>query len=123
MIEYADNLKKHSRLLVRKGTETLAIKCENIALAYTEHKVVFVLDKQEHKYIYNKTLTELEEELDPHEFFRANRQNIVHIDAIKSFKPYERVKLQVRLNLVNTSHTIIISQHTAHSFKKWIGEM
>ncbi|MBZ5859405.1 LytR/AlgR family response regulator transcription factor [Flavihumibacter profundi] len=122
MIEYADNLKKHTRLLVRKGTETLAIKRDDIALFYTENKVVFVLDKQEQKYIYNKTLTELEEELDPHEFFRANRQYIIHIDAIKSFKPYERVKLQILLNLTNTFHTLIVSQHTASSFKKWIGQ-
>jgi DNA-binding LytR/AlgR family response regulator len=120
MIEYADNLKKHTRLLVRKGIETHSIKHDDIVLFYTENKVVFVLDKQEQKYIYNKTLTELEEELDPHEFFRVNRQYIVHIDAIKCFKPYERVKLQVRLNLANTPHTIIVSQHTAPSFKKWI---
>jgi len=122
MLEYTDNPKKHTRILVHKGIETHSIKHEDIAFFYTENKVVFVLDRQEHKYIYNTTLSELEEELDPHEFFRVNRQYIVHIDTIKSFKPYERVKLQVRLNLEHNMPVIIVSQHTAPIFKKWICE-
>ena len=120
MIEYVGNVQKHTRILVQKGIETLALKLEDVVLFYTQNRVVFVLDKEDHRYIYNKSLSELEEELDPHEFFRVNRQYILHIDAIKSFKPYERGKLQIRLNVENNSHMIVVSQHTAPAFKKWI---
>jgi DNA-binding LytR/AlgR family response regulator len=120
MIEYVGNVQKHTRILVQKGIETLALKLEDVVLFYTQNRVVFVVDKEDRRYIYNKSLSELEEELDPHEFFRVNRQYILHIDAIKSFKPYERGKLQIRLNLENNSHMIVVSQHTAPAFKKWI---
>ncbi len=120
MIEYGSNLKKHTRILVQKGIETLALKLEDVVLFYTQNRVVFVVDKEDRRYIYDKSLAELEEELDPQEFFRVNRQYILHIDAIKSFKPYDRGKIQIRLNLENTSHRIIVSQHTAPVFKKWI---
>lgn len=120
MFDYAENLKKRTRILVRKGLETVAIKLQDIAMFYTENRVVYVIDKQDHKYLYDKNLSDLESELDPQEFFRVNRQYIVNIDAIKSFKPYERVKLEVKLNTENQIHTIIVSQQTAPLFKKWI---
>ncbi|MGZ3837214.1 MAG: LytR/AlgR family response regulator transcription factor [Flavisolibacter sp.] len=120
MIEQLNNQKKHTRILVRKGIEIIALKIQDVALFYTQNRIVYVLDKQGQKYIYDKTLSELEEELDAQEFFRMNRQYIVNIDAIKSFRTYQRVKLQVRLNLENTPQTIIISQHMAPSFRKWI---
>ncbi len=118
--EDVGSLKRHTRILVQKGVETIALKLEDVVLFYTQNRVVFVLDKDDRKYMYDKSLAELEEELDPREFFRVNRQYILHIDAIKSFKPYERGKLQIRLSLENTAHTIIVSQHTAPAFKRWI---
>ena len=84
--------------------------------------MVLVVDKQERNYIYDKNLTVLEEDLDPQQFFRVNRQHIVNIDVIKSFRRYERVKLEVKLNLQNYAYPIIISQHTAPHFKKWMYE-
>ncbi len=50
------------------------------------------------KYILDiATLDELEELLDPKKFFRANRQYIIHIDAIQSVKPHENSKLTATL--------------------------
>lgn len=120
MFDETYNLKKRSRILVHKGMETIAIKLQDIAMFYTQNRIVYVIDKQDHKYLYDKNLAELEAELDPQEFFRINRQYIVNIDAIRSFKPYERVKLEVKLNTDNNTHTIIVSQQTAPLFKKWI---
>jgi DNA-binding LytR/AlgR family response regulator len=70
----------------------------------------------------DKNLSDLEEELDNKNFFRANRQYIVNIDFIKSFKPYERVKLWVDLTVPDIDHSIIVSQETAPFFRKWLLE-
>ena len=71
----------------------------------------------------DKRLGELEQELEKDIFFRANRQYIVNIGFIKSYKAFERVKLQVDLSMANLNHHIVISQETAPSFKKWISEL
>ncbi|HET6996386.1 MAG TPA: LytTR family DNA-binding domain-containing protein, partial [Chitinophagaceae bacterium] len=90
---------------------------------YTEEKIVFVLDRDGRKYMIDKKLADLEDELDKSVFFRANRQYIVNIGFVKSYKTYERVKLQVDLSMVNLNHHIVISQEMAPLFKKWISEL
>jgi DNA-binding LytR/AlgR family response regulator len=122
MVENSIRMKK--RLIVKKGIENIALKIEDIALIYTENKIVFVIDGQTgKKYTTEKKLVELESELDPTIFFRANRKYIISVNFIKSFKPFERVKLDVHLTIPDIGHQIIISQENARHFKKWIDEV
>src|SRR5438067_491239 len=114
--------RKKSRILVRKGIENISLRLDEVVLIYTESKIVYVLDKCGKKYLCDKNLGDLETELDNNLFFRANRQYIVNIEYIKSYKSYERVKLQVDLSIEHPNHSIIISQETAPVFRKWITE-
>ena len=113
---------KKTRIVVKKGIESIALPFEDIVLFFTENKVVYVLDKCGKKYLSDKNLTDLEIELDKNRFFRANRQYIVNINYIRSFKPYEKVKLQIDLATSDISHAIIVSQETAPAFRKWVYE-
>nr|HQV05427.1 LytTR family DNA-binding domain-containing protein [Chitinophagaceae bacterium] len=60
--------------------------------------------------------------LDDSVFFRTNRQYIVNINYIKGYKPYEKVKLLVAVDLPDISHKIIVSQEQAPVFRKWMYE-
>ena len=120
-VDTAKRLRK--RLIVRRGIECIALKSEEIALLYTENKVVYVIDHLGNKYICDKPLFELESILDNTLFFRANRQYIINIDFIKVFKPFEKVKLQVDMSVSNNIYRVIVSQETAPHFKKWIYEI
>ena len=112
--------KKKTRLVAKKGTEHVFLLLEDVVLFYTENKLVFVVDKDGRKYLLDKNLSDLESELDNDLFFRANRQYIVNINFVRSYKTYERVKLLVDLNISIPNHHIIISQETAPLFKKWV---
>jgi DNA-binding LytR/AlgR family response regulator len=114
--------KRKTRLLVQKGLENILLKLEDIVLFYTENKIVYVVDRSEKKYLIDSKLLELEEELDPLIFFRANRQYIININFIKSFRSYEKVKIKVDIKLTDINHCIIVSQETAPLFRKWIYE-
>ena len=114
--------KRRTRLLVRKGTENVLLRLEDIVLFYTENKIVYVIDKLEKKYFIDSHLSGLEDELNPLLFFRANRQYIININFIKSFKAYEKVKIKIDLNIPELNYCIIISQETAPVFRKWIRE-
>lgn len=113
-------VKKRNRILVKRGVEYVSLPCADIVLCYTENKLVYVLDKCGKKYLSDKNLGEMESELDNQMFFRVNRQYIVNINFIRSFKSYERVKLQVELTLPEVQHVVIVSQETAPEFRRWI---
>ncbi len=114
--------KRKTRLLVKKGLEHVLIKLEDVVIFYTENKIVYLIDRFEKKYITDKTLNELEIELDNTLFFRANRQYTVNLDYVKGYKPYDKVKLRVDITLPELNHEIIVSQVTAPEFRKWIME-
>lgn len=113
---------KKTRLVVKRGIENIALSFDDIVLFFTENKVVYVIDKAGKKFLVDKNLCDLETELDRNRFFRANRQYIVNIDYIRSFKPYEKVKLQIDLVANEYNHPIIVSQETAPAFRKWVYE-
>ncbi len=121
LVQYVSSRKK-TRLIVKKGMENISLRLEDIVLFFTENKIVYVVDQWGKKYLVDRNLGELEEDLDNTIFFRANRQYIVNINYIKGFKPYEKVKLQVDLVLPDLNYSIIISQETAPAFRKWMHE-
>jgi DNA-binding LytR/AlgR family response regulator len=113
---------KRKRILAKKGLENISLLLEDIVLFFTENKIVYVIDKSGRKYLIDKNLTDLETELDSKTFFRVNRQYIVNINYIRSFKSYERVKLQIELTVSDLNYFIVVSQETAPFFRKWISE-
>jgi two-component system LytT family response regulator len=116
------NDRKRSRILVRKGAEFQTVRIEDAGYFFTEHKLIFLVDKENRKYMAEKSnLSELEEELDRNLFYRANRKYIINANYIKRFKPLEKSKISVELTLP-VNEEIIISQENSASFKKWIGE-
>lgn len=114
--------KKKSRLIVKKGMENILLRLDDIVLFYTDSKIIYTLDKTGKKYMCEENLSELEHTLDEYRFFRANRQYIINIDFVKSYKAYEKVKLQVDLQIPELNHIIIISQETAPAFRRWINQ-
>jgi DNA-binding LytR/AlgR family response regulator len=66
------------------------------------------------------TLEEVEELLNPKQFYRANRQYIINIDAIQTVKPIENSKLIVRLKEPNQKLEIDMSRLKSPEFKKWM---
>ena len=113
---------KRTRLIAKKGIEYQSILLGDIAYFFTEHKITFLVTRQEKKYMLDQNLKELEEEMDPKIFYRANRKYMINVDCIKSYKPCDKVKLTVELT-VPVNEEIIISQENTSSFKKWISEI
>jgi DNA-binding LytR/AlgR family response regulator len=83
---------------------------ENLNYLFTFNGEKYILDIT--------TLDELEELLNPKKFYRANRQCIIHIDAIQSVKPHENSKLTATLK-APWKFNIDISREKAPAFKKW----
>jgi DNA-binding LytR/AlgR family response regulator len=112
-----------TRIIVKRGSEYIALKLDDVVFFYSVDKLVYVYDKHFKKYMLDWSLAKIEEMLDKKIFYRANRQYIVSINYIKSFKTVEKVKLQLFMNLPSAHEPIIVSQVTATHFRKWIQEV
>lgn len=66
------------------------------------------------------TLDEVEELLNPQQFYRANRQYIINIDAVQTVKPLEHSKLIIKLKEPNHKLEIDMSRLKSPEFKKWL---
>lgn len=112
----ADN----QRIVVKKGTEFIALPLKEVAYFYSEHKVVFARDFSGRQLITDKNLTTLEGELNGNEFFRINRKYIANMKAIERFKP-DNGKIRIFLK-PETKEEVHVSKETAPEFRKWIGK-
>jgi DNA-binding LytR/AlgR family response regulator len=120
LIAAISGLKRKSRLIVQKGMEFVPLFVKDVVLIYTENKLTYVIDKDGRKYISEKNLADLIASLDKERFFRANRQYILNMEFIKSYRVYGKSKLQVEVALPDPRHSIIISQENAPHFRDWI---
>ena len=88
----------------------------------------FVKETLNYIYLFNgerymldfSTLDEVEELVDPKQFFRVNRQHLVNIDAIQMVKPLENSKIMVKLKEPNQKFEVDMSREKAPVFKKWL---
>jgi two-component system, LytTR family, response regulator len=108
------------RFLVKRGTDYISIKTEDIAYFYATHKLVCMVDNRNQKYILDQSLADIEKQIDPSMFYRINRKYLVQLNAIKKIKSCPKSKLQLELEPA-ISDDIIISQENVMAFKEWIG--
>lgn len=97
------------------------VPANDIAFFSVEEKLTMATTFKQKKHIIDSTLSEVEEELDPDVFFRANRQFIVNINAVEKVENYFGNKLVVKLYQPwAPSEKIIVSRTKASSLKQWL---
>lgn len=107
-----------SRLLVKTAKGMLTLPIEEVAYIYIDSQMVFVKTTSNQRFALEKTLDELEKQLDPSKFFRLNRQFIVSVKAINAIHNYFNNTLKIELK-PPIDREIIVSRYTVKSFKDW----
>ena len=79
----------------------------NEVLYFEVEKKNYYAHKSSWRYAIKKTLAELEQELNPADFFRINRSQIIGIHHIKNYSYWEFEKYIVRLNGVDETDFVI----------------
>jgi two-component system LytT family response regulator len=108
-----------SRVLGRKGLDFVSVPLEDVAYFFTEHKLVFLVDRGGQRYLVDRALADLEAELEPGTFFRLNRRYLVHVEAIGRFRPGEKGRILVALEPA-PAEPVTVSQERAPAFRAWI---
>jgi DNA-binding LytR/AlgR family response regulator len=107
------------RFIVRIGQTLKTVEVAQVAYFYTEERIAFSCLKDGKRFPLDFSLDELEAILDPAEFFRINRQFIIHIGAIDTMSMYS--KSRVKLTLIPAIETeTLVSSERAADFKEWL---
>ena len=110
---------ERQRFLVRAGGEFVAVPLSRVAYFEVEDKLVALVSVDGARHDSERSLGELEAELSPGDFFRLNRQYLVHARAVGRFRPYFKGRLVVDL-VPPARAEVVVSQENAARFRAWI---
>ena len=105
--------------LVQKGDILTPIASNDFAFFYIQNGVVRGTTIENVTYHLDGKLEDLENDLNPQEFYRANRQYLVQRSAIKNLSIYFNGRLIVNV-IPEAKEQIIVSKANAPKFKAWL---
>lgn len=109
------------RFLVKNGQKLVSVEVADIAYFYSDTRLNFFKTYDNKKYVSDYTMDELEEMLDPAQYFRISRSFFVTIRSIEKIDDYfgNRLILQLRPAM---DKEVLISREKVTDFKKWMGK-
>jgi len=108
-----------SYFLVPEKDKLIMLAIADIAYIFIDEKIVKAVTFANRTYYIDKTLDELEAQLNPDEFYRANRQYIIARKGVKDLTIWFGGKMAVNLS-VSTPERIIVSKQKVAEIKKWV---
>ena len=109
------------RFLVKHAQKLLSIEMDRIAYFFSDDRVNFFKTFDDKKYIIDYTMDELENMLDPDQYFRINRAFVVSAKSIDQIHDYfgNRLKLNLKPTIDKEA---LVSREKFSAFKEWMGK-
>ncbi|MEN2487263.1 LytTR family DNA-binding domain-containing protein [Flavobacterium sp. B11] len=122
-IENPESSKIQRHFLVNHGYKMISINENEISYFLATGKHLFIHIKSGNSYLYNSTLTDIINSLDPFNFFKINRKYIVSRDTIKEVIKHSNQKVELILTVpAAESDAIFISKKEINNFKNWLDQ-
>jgi DNA-binding LytR/AlgR family response regulator len=109
------------RLLIKRGQQLSYLKTTSVAYCFADGKLCYAVDPNGKKYLLETNLSQLEEQLQPSDFYRINRQLLVNIEAVKKVHTWLGGRLKIEIEPSTTAETIV-SRERVNGFKEWLGQ-
>lgn len=114
-----ENQHYRRRFLVKTAGRLAFIQANDVSYFFSEEGVTFIVTLHNERYLLENTLEELEQQLDPGEFFRINRKMIIASKSISRMEPYSNNRLILNLNPA-FAEEVVVSRHRTSEFKHWL---
>ena len=108
-----------SRFLTKAGQRIKAVSIDKVAYFYSQNRLTYLITHEKQRLPLDLTLENLETQLDPERFYRANRQFIVGFQAISELHPHFKGRLKVELN-PSCELELVVSSDKTREFKAWL---
>lgn len=112
--------KKRERFLVSKGNQLISIKKKEVAYFMAQGKHLFLYTVNGESFLYQDTISNLEEELSSKDFFKINRKYMVKHTAIKNIVKYGSNRIKIELEPEPNDELILVSLNRNNAFKDWL---
>ena len=116
--QLGERKKYRNYFLLPERDKFVPLPVTSIVYIYIDAKTLKIITTEGKTFYMNHTLDDVMSELDPHEFFRANRQFVVARSSIKDVSVWFGNKLAINL-FVETPEKIIVSKARVAEFKVW----
>jgi two-component system response regulator LytT len=107
------------RFLIKIGEQFQNIDVNNISYIFHQNGSCYVITNDNKKYLLDHSLDQLEEILNPIDFFRINRQFLIKAEAIEEIHTYLNSRLLLKLT-PKTTMEVIVSRERVNQFKFWM---
>ncbi len=108
------------RFLVKLGQKLVSIEVDDIGYFYSDGRLNFFKTKDNKKFVVDYTMDELEEMLDPLQYFRISRSFFVSVNSVEKIDDYFGNRIILSLQPA-TDKEAIVSREKVTDFKKWMG--
>lgn len=106
------------RFLVKTGDKIAPVNVDDVAYFYSEEGYTF-LRMAKNRHIIDYALDDLEDILDPTQFFRVNRKFLIRVNSVTQFSSYFNGRLVLQLS-PTTEEQIVVPRDRVKAFKEWI---
>ncbi len=107
------------RILCRDGQDLHAVGVENVAWLRAKDRLTWLMTRDGQLALVDAALTALQGELDPQHFFRAHRQALVHVAAIRSFRSAGKGRILLTVEPAWDGE-LVVSQENAAAFRAFV---
>ncbi|MEC5146353.1 LytTR family DNA-binding domain-containing protein [Chitinophaga sp. 212800010-3] len=101
----------------RDGYKT--VLADDVDFIYYANNVTYLVLRDSSQVAVTLTMDDLEEQLHPNQFFRANRQHIINVNSIDSIYNYFNGKLKIQLKR-DPEREVLVSKEKVPLFKQWL---
>jgi len=113
------NRQYKNRFMVKHGQSIESIETSEIHHFETQESLSFIVTSINKRFAIDYTLEQLENMIQPKDFFRINRKVIINIKSIEKVSTYFNGRLIVKTNFLD-DEARIVSRERVNDFKKWL---
>ncbi|AMM51123.1 hypothetical protein TH61_07920 [Rufibacter sp. DG15C] len=110
-----------NRFVLKVGEHLRAIPVEEIDFFYSFEKATFLQTTDNRRFALDYTMDQLEQLVNPQQFFRVNRGYLVQLPAIKDIIHYTNSRLKLVLRQ-HTQEEVLVSRERVSTFRAWLDQ-
>lgn len=107
------------RFVIKVGEHIRSIATDNILYFYSLEKATFLHTADDHNYVIDYSLEQVEDLVDPARFFKINRKYMITINAIDDIITYSNSRLKIELKH-SDDQDVIVAREKVKQFKSWL---